>query len=188
MEITIKQLTPELLDDYLNFFDHITFSEHPDWSDCYCFSFHFVGPDEEWKQEKNRASVIKFISEGRMKGYLAYSDGQPVGWCNVNNRLNYERLLKYYDFIDRKEKKICSVVCFTIHPDFRRKGVAQKLLEQVCADYAKLNYDYIEAYPGKGDLSTEAHYKGPIEMYERLNFGVVKEYPDYFVVRKNLKP
>lgn len=187
MEINIKQLSPELLDDYLYFFDNITFEEHPDWSNCYCYESHFVGTSEEWRKEKNRAAVIKLISEGRMRGYLAYSDHLPVGWCNVNNRLNYERLLKYYDFVDQKEKKICSVVCFLIHPDFRRKGIAQKLLEQICADYTGLNYDFIEAYPRKGDLSTEAHYKGPIEMYEHLDFGVVKEYLDYFVVRKNLK-
>jgi ribosomal protein S18 acetylase RimI-like enzyme len=187
MNITIKPLTPELTDDYLYFFDNMVFTENPDWSACYCFSFHFVGTNEQWNRDNNRASVIKYINENKMTGYLAYADDKPVGWCNANNRLKYQRLLKYYDIIDNPADKVCSVVCFVISPEYRRQGIAQKLLEQVCADYSNQDYDYIEAYPGKGQLSCERHYKGPLELYEKFNFRMVKEYDDYFVVRKILK-
>jgi hypothetical protein len=61
------------------------------------------------------------------------------------------------------------------------------LLEQICADYSTRDYDYIEAYPGKGKLSCEPHYKGALELYEKFNFEVKKEYDDYFVVRNKLK-
>jgi ribosomal protein S18 acetylase RimI-like enzyme len=187
MDIAIKQLTPDLLDDYLYFFDNIVFSENPDWSVCYCFSYHFIGTSEHWNKEENRASVIKYIIENKMKGYLAYVDDLPVGWCNVNNRSNYERLLKYYDLIDNPADKVCSIVCFLIHPKYRRQGIANKILEQICADYSSPDYDYIEAYPGKGNLSCEGHYKGPLELYEKFDFKIVKEYPDYFAVRKKIK-
>ena len=187
MNITIKPLTPELIKDYLFFFDNMVFTENPDWSACYCFSFHFTGTNDQWNREDNRASVINYINENRMTGYLAYSDNRPVGWCNVNNRLNYERLLKYYDLIDNPNDKVCSIVCFVISPELRRKGIARKLLEQVCTDYSSQDYDYIEAYPGKGKLSCEHHYKGPLELYEKFNFEIEKEYNDFFVVRKKLK-
>lgn len=187
MEITIKPLTGSLLDDYLFFFDHMTFGEHPDWSACYCFESHFVGTKEQWNKEKNRSSVIKYVRDNKMKGYLAYSGNKPVGWCNANNRSNYQRLLKYSDLTGSLDDKICSIVCFLIHPDFRRKGIAQKLLEQICMDYKLMNYDYIEAYPGKGQLSCENHYKGPLELYKRLDFKIEKEYDDHFVVRKKLR-
>ena len=49
------------------------------------------------------------------------------------------------------------------------------------------NYDYIEAYPGKGKLSCKGHFKGPLELYKKFDFKIVKEYNDYFVVRKKLK-
>jgi hypothetical protein len=95
MDITIKPLTPNILDDYLFFFDNMIFKENPEWSKCYCFSYHFVGTKEQWNKKENRSSVIEFVHAGKMTGYLAYSDNKPVGWCNANNRLNYQRLLKY---------------------------------------------------------------------------------------------
>lgn len=186
MDLEIKPLTPELLDDYLFFFDNMVFSEHPDWSVCYCFSYHFVGTNEQWNREENRASVIKFVNDRQMTGYLAYYDNKPIGWCNVNNRENYQRLLKYYDLIDHPEDRACSIVCFLIHPDHRKQGVAQKILDRICLDYSERDYDYIEAYPGKGNLSCEGHYRGPIHLYEKYDFKIVKEHHDYYVMRKNL--
>jgi ribosomal protein S18 acetylase RimI-like enzyme len=187
LEIKIKPLTPDLLKDYLYFFDNISFCENPDWSICYCFSYHFIGTKEQWNKDNNRSSTIKCINDRKMSGYLAYSGDKPVGWCNVNNRLNYERLLKYYDLIDNLEDKVCSIVCFLINPDFRRQGIAQNILGQICIDYTLQNYDYIEAYPGKGKLSSEGHFKGPLELYEKFDFKIVKEFDDYFVVRKKIK-
>lgn len=187
MDIIIKPLTPDLLKDYLFFFDNIVFTDNPDWSICYCFSYHFIGTNKQWNKEENRSSAIRYIKEGKMLGYLAYSGDRPVGWCNANNRLCYERLLKYYDLIDNAEDKVCSIVCFLMDPDYRRKGIAQKIIEQICIDYSKQKYDYIEAYPGKGKLSCEGHFKGPLELYEKFDFTIEKEYDDYYVVRKKLK-
>ncbi len=187
MELVIKQLIPETLDDYLFFFDNITFSENPEWSACYCFSYHFVGKKEQWNRENNRASVIKIVNENKMTGYLAYHKEKPVGWCNVNNRMNYQRLLKYYNLIDNPADKVCSIVCFLIHPNYRRQRIAKKLMDRICKDYTELNYDYLEAYPAKGELSCEGHYKGPLELYKQYNFNIIKEYDDYFVVRKKFK-
>jgi ribosomal protein S18 acetylase RimI-like enzyme len=187
MEITIKPLTPDLLNDYLSFFDNITFKENPDWSSCYCFSYHFIGTKKQWNRANNRSSAINFINDRKMTGYLAYSDNKPIGWCNANNRLNYQRLLKYYDLIDNPADRACSIVCFLIHPAYRRQGIAQKILDQICKDYCSQDYDYIEAYPGKGDLSCEGHYRGPLGLYQKNGFELKKEYADYYVVRKKLK-
>lgn len=187
MDISIKPLSPDLLEDYLFFFDNIVFSENPDWSICYCYSFHFTGTKEQWNKEENRSSVIKLISENKMKGYLAYSNNKPIGWCNANNRLNYQRLIKYYDLVGNIDDKVCSIVCFLISHDHRRKGVARKLLKQIFTDYTVKGYDYLEAYPGKVELSCEGHFKGPLSLYEEFGFEIEKEYDDYYVVRKKLK-
>ncbi|MBS2101018.1 GNAT family N-acetyltransferase [Carboxylicivirga linearis] len=186
MNIQIKPLTIETLDDYLWFFDNMVFDENPDWSACYCFSFHFTGSKEEWQKEKNRQSVIDFVKEGKMTGYLAYLNNRPVGWCNTNDRNQYQRLLKYYDLVNPNEDKICSIVCFLIHPEYRRQGIAQQILNQISSDYSSQNYKYIEAYPGKGDFSCEGHYRGPLQLYHKNNFTIIKEYDDYYVMRKKL--
>jgi ribosomal protein S18 acetylase RimI-like enzyme len=185
--ITIKPLSPYLLEGYLTFFDNMVFTENPGWSACYCFSFHFTGTKDQWNKENNRASVIQYIQENKIKGYLAYSDDIPVGWCNANDRKNFESLSKYYKLTGNSGDKVCSIVCFTVNPEYRRRGIAQKLLEQICTDYTDLDYDYLEAYPGKGTLSCEQHYKGPLELYRQNGFRIEKEYKDYFVVRKRLR-
>jgi ribosomal protein S18 acetylase RimI-like enzyme len=186
MDIEIKPLTVDLLDDFLFFFDNVIFTENPDWSRCYCYSFHFTGTNDQWNRDDNRSSVINLIRDNKMTGYLAYYKNKPVGWCNANNRLNYQRLLKYYDLVDNPEDKVCSIVCFLIDPEFRRTGIAKKILGHIQSDYSSLSYDYLEAYPGKGILSCEKHYKGPLALYEEYSFEIVKEYIDYYVVRKYL--
>jgi ribosomal protein S18 acetylase RimI-like enzyme len=74
-----------------------------------------------------------------------------------------------------------------ISPDFRRKGVAKILLENIIDDYTLKDYDYIEAYPSKDTLSCEKNYKGPLSLYERNDFKINREYENYYVVRKELK-
>lgn len=187
MDISIKPLSPDLLNDYLFFFDNIVFTENPDWSMCYCYSFHFVGIDDQWNKKENRASAIKLIKEDKMRGYLAYSNNTPVGWCNVNDRNNYQRLNKIYNIVSDPNEKIASIVCFLISPAFRRKGIAKILLEKIISDYTKRDYDYIEAYPDKVGSSCEKNYKGHLNLYQRNNFGVISESDNYFIVRKELK-
>lgn len=186
LDIRIKSLSPELLEDFFTFFEGVEFPEHPHWSACYCYSFHFTGPNENWCMEGNRAAVEKLVGEERMKGYLAYHEGKPVGWCNSNNRLNYQRLVKFYDLVEPDHLKICSIVCFLIHPDYRLRGITHQILGRVIKDYSALEYETIEAYPGKGKLSAEDQYKGPLELYLKNGFEKVREYENYTLVRRSL--
>ena len=186
MNITIRPLTPDLLNDYLFFFDNMVFTENPDWSKCYCYSFHFTGTREQWNKKANRAAVAQLINAGKMRGYLAYSDNTPVGWCNANDRDNYQRLKTIYDLDGDPGDKICSVVCFLIHPNYRGKGIAKMLLDIVIDEYSGKAYDYLEAYPMKTGSSCEKNYKGPLSLYEKSNFRKVKEQDHYFIVRRAL--
>lgn len=131
---------------------------------------------------KNRSAVKKLIQEGSMKGFLAYEQGKVVGWCNANDKSSYSALSeKVYS-----GSKTCAIVCFVIHPDFRRKGIAQKLLERVIQAYGKNACSWIEAYPGKDKNSCERNYHGHLSMYEKFDFIIEEEFDDYYVVRKQL--
>lgn len=186
MKLEIRPLSPELKEDYLSFFDQIKFVEHPHWADCYCYSFHFTGKSEEWLRERNRSCVSGMIDEGSMKGYLAYSDDKAVAWCNVNNRLNYQLLTNTYELVDPDHDKICSIVCFLVHPEYRRLGILQQLLDRIIEDYTSLEYEYIEAYPHSGELSEEKLYRGPLDLLTRNGFERVKKFEEYILVRKRL--
>lgn len=186
MDIHIKALSPDLIDDYLYFFDHMVFTENPNWSKCYCYSFHFIGKDEEWTRENNRAAVINLIKSGKMKGYLAYAGSIPVGWCNVNDRGNYQRLKMTYEIEELADQKIGSIVCFLISPEYRRKGIANLLLKRIMDDYASMDYHFLEAFPMRNTSSNEKNYKGPLSLYEKNLFIKIKAFEDYVIMRKQL--
>lgn len=186
MAIEIKPLNQDLKDAYLNFFDTIIFEENPDRAKCYCYDYHFTGDVETCSKATSRAAVAKLIDENKLTGYLAFKKDKPIGWCNVNNRSNYQRLLKDYDYIDNPADNVYSIVCFTVMPDYRRQGIAQQILERIIMDLSTSDFDYFEAYPKKSELSCEGNFKGPLELYRRYDFKIVKEYDDYYVVRKSI--
>ena len=184
--IEIRALGPPLLQDYLDFFEGIEFRDHPDWSVCFCHSFHFTGSAEQWTKENNRKAVIRMINAETMKGYLAYDRGIPVGWCNVNNRDNFQRMVQYEGLLEPGNDRIASMVCFLVHPDYRRQGIAARLIERIEHDYRSMKYDWLEAYPGKGSRSQEEHYTGPPSMFLSRGYRIIRESEDYYLVRKLL--
>lgn len=186
MTIEIKPLTKDLKYDYLDLFDNMPYMENPDWSKCYCNDYHFLGDVESCTRENSREMIIERINRNELQGYLVFTKDKPVGWCNVNNRANYQRLLRDDNLIDNPDDKVCSVVCFLIHPDYRREGISQMILERVIWDYASLDYDYIESYPKRGDANG-SRFNGPLELYRRNNFEVCRECDTYYVMRRKLK-
>ena len=40
MNIEIKSLSPELINDYINYFDNIAFTDNKEWAGCYCLYYH----------------------------------------------------------------------------------------------------------------------------------------------------
>ena len=189
MKVTIKPVTAQLLDDFFYFFDRVAFTDNPDWASCYCYYYHIACGAGQWakrSKEKNRAGARQLILSGKMGGYLAYVNESPVGWCNANDKEKYARLLAEQELWYREDKKIGSVVCFIIAPNHRRKGIARQLLKEACSVFRSEGFDYLEAYPRKGELNDAQHYHGPLSMYKKAGFRVFKEFQDFFIVRKKL--
>ncbi|MCT4623815.1 MAG: GNAT family N-acetyltransferase [Schleiferiaceae bacterium] len=186
MNYDIRPLSKALKNDYLNFFDHMVFEENPDRSKCYCCDYHFLGDAESCTREISRPFVANLIDENKFAGYLVFDNDEPIAWCNANNRSNYQRLLRDFDLVDNPDDVVCSIVCFLVHPDYRRLGIAQKILEKIIEDSTAQQYDYVEAYPRKGELTSEGNFKGPLELYKRMDFIMHKEHNNYYVMRKSL--
>ena len=65
-------------------------------------------------------------------GLVAYLDGEPAGWCAVEPRTAYPRLVKArVPWAGRAEDKndagVWSVTCFVTRTGFRRRGVSREL-------------------------------------------------------------
>src|SRR5438094_10560110 len=75
-EIEVRELTPELLQDYLRFFDQ-AFPDFPQWADCYCGFYDTPGNDwDATSGPEHRAARSALISAGNAQGLLAYIDGR----------------------------------------------------------------------------------------------------------------
>ncbi|HPJ22200.1 MAG TPA: GNAT family N-acetyltransferase [Clostridia bacterium] len=191
----IKRLGPDLVEDYLRFFDTEDHSDNIPEHKCYCVCWssddHRAGTEMMSTAEKRRTLARKYIENGMIKGYLAYEDDRVVGWCNANektscrNCISWLRLMGSVENDTTKSIKVLSVFCFAIATDMRRRGIATKLLSHVCSESIREGYDVIEAYPRK-NLKGADDFEGPLSMFLKCGFTIYKELPEMFLVRKSL--
>jgi GNAT superfamily N-acetyltransferase len=185
--IEIKPLGADTLDDFLAFFDRRAFMDNPFWFGCYCLEPHHIDPTRHPASE-NRATKIGLVKEGAARGFLAYVDGEPVGWCNAAPRSMLPGVL--HGILESVEvdpdEPVGSIACFTIAAPYRGSGVGRALLVAACEGLRDQGLDAVEAYPRKGELSQARSYRGPLEMYESAGFERHGETEGSFIVRKRL--
>ncbi len=211
MEVVIKALTPDLEEDYFDFFDNRAFSDGSPFYPCYCSAFNmsseqikidffekaelYGGGQENWKKAL-RECAVRMVKSGLIKGYLAFINGEAIGWCNANDRTNYYRVGEFnLDNVPENENNInClkkgeikSIVCFEIAPEYRGMGIASKLLDRVCLDAKNDGYEFIEAYPTVREQHNNLAFTGPVHIYEKAGFThfMVKE--TTIIMRKKLR-
>lgn len=65
------------------------------------------------------------IASDALRGYLAYVDGEAIGWCNTNDRANFpiDSCGGSHFHSDIQNREI-AVVCFEVAPNFRGQAVA----------------------------------------------------------------
>lgn len=189
----IKKLSPGLVGDYLGFFDNTPHDDGTPEHKCYCVcwsSASFDGEDFS-TAEKRRSAAGRYVSNGSIKGYLAYQDGKVVGWCSANLKsdcLDCQCGRMYLAPLSGPDDdRVKSVFCFVIAPEYRRRGIARALLEFVCEDAARDGFDWVEGYPLAEFNSERFDYLGPAKMFESLGFTTRLDLGDRLVVRKKLK-
>lgn len=193
MDIEIKKLSPALLEDWLEFFDNTASPGDGEWEGCYCMCYHWNDELEKRKSWNclradapyNRKCAIEFINAGKMQGYLAYHNGKAIGWCNANDKQAYDNVnFRLPSCQKDKGKKIKSIVCFCITPEYRGKRIATSLLEAVCANASIDGYELVEAYPFEHDEYYAFH--GPTSLYIKNGFTAVKKSGEVVVLQKQL--
>jgi len=136
-----------------------------------------------------RRYAVKMLSKGKIHGYLAYDGDTAVGWCNAGDLDSYVN--NCYQFVpdfarDNTIGKTMSVVCFSVAPEYRGKGVSTALLERVIADARAEGFDAVEGYAHIRKGRDDFDFKGPTRLYEKLGFVPVVEHDGVVVMRKNL--
>src|SRR2546426_11015143 len=131
-EITVHDVTPERLADYLAFFDHDAFRDYPGWQSCYCMETHRTQTDEEWAvrtADDNRRDMSKGITGGTVTGLLAYVDGKAGGWANYGETTRVQGGMHRVGPNAAEQRGGGPLAGLLSAPPYRPHGVAPRLLE-----------------------------------------------------------
>ena len=196
MDIKVCKLTKDMMDDYIDYFENRAFADGNIQKGCYCVWHHWT---EKHEKERNllpenerpcckREYAKELISNSILNGFVAIYEHQIVGFCNADLKNNYFRLsreLAPYSWNGVEDgDKVLSIVCFTVQPDMRRKGIAKALLASACQYAMENEYDYVEGYPSQGKFSI-SDCGGAAEMYVNQGFDIL-ETPGGIIARKKI--
>ena len=199
MDLNVERLTPARGADYLRFFDHErgpAFADNPEWAKCYCH-YYEVPPALEWggfDGAANRLAMTARIEAGEMEGYLAYAEGQVVGWMNAQpyHKLRHAcaRMRITQPPLPVPAHDAAAIVCFVIAPAHRRQGVARALLYAGLDNLRARGLALVDAFPWKSDPDTTwpaDHYHGTLSMFAAASFVPIATHDTLTVVRKTLR-
>ncbi|MEP6665812.1 MAG: GNAT family N-acetyltransferase [Nocardioidaceae bacterium] len=141
--------------------------------DCHCQGFKIR--DSHWStvSDAERANRLREQTAcGNPKarsttGPVAHLDGEPVGWCAVEPRTAYPRLLRTRTpwtgrDEDKTDDSVWAVTCFVTRKGFRKRGITYALA-RATVDFARnRGARALEAYtmitqPGKEITWAELH-------------------------------
>lgn len=187
-EIIVRALTPELLPDYLEFFDRDAFVDNADWAGCYCYFHQAPHQEKPWQDRmppENRAGASDLIGRGLLRGYMAYKQDKVVGWCNANTRMVYTTIGQ--EAIPM-QADAAGIVCFIVAKPYRGMGIATRLLDAAVEGLTQQGMRSVYAFSRTDAKTAAENCVGPLAMYLKAGFEKLGERDGLALVRKNLKP
>jgi GNAT superfamily N-acetyltransferase len=164
------------------------FGARGDPSRCWCQRFK-MQPGESWRSvgpdelafRLRRQTDCGHPKVGDTSGLVAYVDGEPVGWCAVEPRTEYARLLRNnrVPWEGRDEDKadggVWAVTCFVTRTGFRKRGIASALARAAPGFARERSARAVEGYPmtTKEVILGELHV-GTVGMFAAAGFVEVK--------------
>jgi len=183
----IRPFRPDLLDDWIAFFDGPAFADNPDWRGCWCRAYRFRGDMEAWDAAcasgENRGAMIEAVRAGTVQGCLAYDGGRAVGWVQFGPRERFKG-----PYLGDPVPGLGAIVCFVVAATHRRRGVARALSRGACAAMARAGLTVVEACPLRDEAAGPAceQFHGPRALYLSEGFSVHRDWKQFTVVRKLL--
>ena len=136
--------------------------------------------------EQNAAEAKQAISEGRMHGYLAFDTDTCIGWCCADDAERFIRM-KAETASVIQGKKVGSILCYVIRPEYRGQGVARLLLKAAVEDFLEKGYDAVLTLPVDIKDDLQKRYRGTLHMYQEMGFDKIQEHGALSVMWLDLK-
>lgn len=158
-------VTPERLADLERFSER-----HGKFRYCSCMRWRLKSTDFQRSTKEGRvAALAELVREHTPVGVLAYSDGEPVGWCSVAPRETYAALERYRALPRIDDVPVWSVVCFFVDQAHRHQGVTLGLLRAAVAYARSQGATVIEGYPVEPGPRSYT-YMGSPKTFRRAGF------------------
>jgi GNAT superfamily N-acetyltransferase len=136
------------------------FGSRGDPARCSCQRYK-MQPGESWASvgAEELSSRLRAQTEcghprsGTTSGLVAYLDGEPVGWCAVEPRTAYPRLLLKTRVPwegraeDKADDSVWAVTCLLTRAGFRRRGISRALARAAVDVARERGARALEAYP-----------------------------------------
>jgi GNAT superfamily N-acetyltransferase len=131
------------------------------------------------EQRDRRRDTLRAQSAAEpVPGLVAYLGEVPVGWCGFGPRGSMQRIVESRTIPTVDDLPVWSIVCFTVPPRYRRRGVAKALLHGAI-DYARAHGVVgLESYPvdrGSARRWRGNSHTGFTSMFEEAGFRRVIE-------------
>jgi GNAT superfamily N-acetyltransferase len=141
---------------------------------CWCMWWRLPRAQfEKQKGDANRAAFERLVSAGAEPGLIAYSGGEPAGWCSVAPREEFVRLEKSRSLARVDAQPVWSVTCLFIARPYRRRGLSVELLKAASKYAAARGARILEGYPvepKKGRLPDAFAWTGLVSAFRAAGF------------------
>ncbi len=189
MAYKVKPLGPKLAQTFVQYLGSLDFHHAPHWSTCFCRFYYTDCSQEEWQHrtgEHNAAEAMQAIKDGKMHGYLAFDGDTCIGWCCADSADQFIRIKTEMQPVI-EGKKVGSVLCYVVRPEYRGQGVARLLLKSAVEDFKKMGYDAVLTLPVDIKDDLQKRYRGTLHMYQEMGFEKIQEHGTLSVMWLDLK-
>jgi GNAT superfamily N-acetyltransferase len=145
---------------------------------CWCMLWRFDGPRSRWQKAlgaANKRAFKRLVEAGRVRGCLAFSGREPVGWVSVGPKREFAYFKRSRSIAPSDDPRDWCVSCFYVPAAWRGKGVASALLAAAVDLAVRSKARSIEGYPlvprEPGELAPAAFaWTGVPALFERCAF------------------
>ncbi len=172
--IRFHPLTPDRWHDL----EHL-FGKHGADGGCWCMWWRTTRAQFSRNgSEGNKQAFKALVDAGEVPGILAYTGGQPIGWCSIAPREQYGALERSPVLRRVDELPVWSIVCFFVDRQWQRRGVATGLIRAAVLHARSQGARLVEAYPrqpAQAPYQPGSIFMGLPGMFAAVGFEVIKK-------------
>jgi GNAT superfamily N-acetyltransferase len=169
--VEVRELTPDLWPALERLF-----GPNGACGGCWCM-FWRLRKGERYEDVKGTRAKRRFkalVRQGRAHGLLAFINGEPVGWCAFERRIELPRLDRAPSLRVEDAERVWSLPCFFVKTRWRGTGVASALLQSAEENLRARGAPLAEGYPikpsGKAKMPGAWAWTGVPAMFEAAGF------------------